>query len=83
MNMTSINEKIVNVVGDVLRIAPSRVTDDLSMQTMDTWDSLKHMELVASLEESFGVQLTFDDIVAMRSVAEIKRLLNARGGPGA
>lgn len=51
------------------------------MQDLDAWDSLKHMELIASLEEQLNVQLSFDEIVAMRSVGDIKRVLNGKGGP--
>lgn len=45
------------------------------MKDVDTWDSLIHMELIASVERSFGLQLTFDEIVAMTTVGEIKRVL--------
>lgn len=80
MNTAFINEKTASIVGEVLRIPLDKVTDDLSMQSTEIWDSLKHMELVATLEESLGIQLSFDEIVAMRSVGEIKRILSARGG---
>jgi acyl carrier protein len=49
------------------------------MKDVDAWDSLKQMELIVSLEQSFGVELSFDDIVAMQSVGEIKRVLRERG----
>ena len=55
------------------------ITDDLAMKDLDAWDSLKHMELIVSLEGSFDVQLTFEEIVAMQSVGEIKRVLKERG----
>lgn len=48
------------------------------MADLDVWDSLKHMELIASLEQQLNIQLSFDEIVAMRSVGDIKRTLNAR-----
>jgi len=48
------------------------------MADVDAWDSLKHMELVVALETMFDIQLTFDEIVAMRSVREIKRVLGER-----
>jgi len=49
------------------------------MKSVDAWDSLKHMELVVSLEQSFEIQLSFDEIVTMQSVSEIKRVLRERG----
>ena len=50
------------------------------MKDVDAWDSLKHMELIVSLEQSFGIELSFDEIVAMRSVGEIKRVLRGKEG---
>ena len=49
------------------------------MKDLDVWDSLKHMELIAALERQFDVQLTFDEIVAMRSAGDIKRVLSNKG----
>jgi acyl carrier protein len=49
------------------------------MKNVDAWDSLKHMELIVALEQSFDIQLSFDEIVAMQSVSEIKRVLRERG----
>ena len=49
------------------------------MADVEAWDSLKHMELIASLEEQLGIQLSFEEIVSMRSVADIKRVLNSKG----
>lgn len=60
----------------------SKITDDLAMKDVEAWDSLKHMELVMSLEKSFNVELTFDEIVTMRSVREIRRVLAAKGLDG-
>jgi len=67
------------LLADILQIPVTEVTDQLAMQDLDVWDSLKHMELIASLEEQLNVQLSFDEIVAMRSVGDIKRVLNGKG----
>ena len=76
------DEKIESLLVEVLQLAPSTITNDLAMKNLDAWDSLKHMELVISLEQAFDLQLTFDDIVAMQSVREIKRVLRERGAVG-
>ena len=67
------------LLADLLQIPVSDVTDQLAMTDVDVWDSLKHIELIASLEEQLNVQLSFDDIVAMRSVGDIKRVLQSKG----
>lgn len=72
------NEQVERVLVEVLKVAPSTITDELTMKDLEAWDSLKHMELVVSLEQSFSVQFTFDEIVAMQSVGAIKRILKEK-----
>lgn len=76
------DEKVEGLLAEVLQIPATKITDDLTMQESDAWDSLKHMELIVALEEAFDVQLTFDEIVSMRSVREIKRVLGEKGVAG-
>ena len=72
---TRLNEIIVST----LHIPLDRVTDALAMSEVETWDSLQHMNLIASIEQAFEVELTFEEIVAMQSVGEIKRVLAGKG----
>lgn len=73
------DEKLKGLLAEVLQISAATITDDLAMKDVDAWDSLKHMEVIVALEASFQLQLSFDDIVAMQSVREIKRVLRQRG----
>jgi acyl carrier protein len=69
---------VEGVLAEVLQLPPSEITDDLTMKDVEVWDSLKHMELIVALETALEVQLTFEEIVAMQSVREIKRVLAER-----
>ena len=72
-------QNVEQLVAEVLQVPPTMVTDSFAMLDVDAWDSLKHMELIVSLEEKFGLQLSFEEIVTMQSVANIKRVLKERG----
>jgi acyl carrier protein len=80
--MQQVDGKVENLLSEVLQMRASEITDDLTMKNVDAWDSLKHMELIVALEQSFEIQLSFDEIVAMQSVSEIKRVLRERGVTG-
>jgi acyl carrier protein len=80
--MQQVDGKVENLLSEVLQMRASDITDDLTMKNVDAWDSLKHMELIVALEQSFEIQLSFDEIVAMQSVSEIKRVLRERGVTG-
>lgn len=67
------------LLAELLQIPVTKVTADLAMKDLDVWDSLKHMELIAALEQQFELQFTFEEIVSMRSVGDIKRVLSNKG----
>lgn len=50
-------EKLKNVIATVLNVDVSRIDANASSDTIDSWDSLRHMNLVLALEEEFGVSL--------------------------
>ena len=71
--------QLKKIMADVLRMPEEEVTDDLSIKDTDKWDSLKHMELVVTIEQTFGIRLTANEIVSMVNMSEIKRVLKNKG----
>lgn len=67
------------LMAEVLAIPEAEVVPELSMAGSDAWDSLRHMELVISVEETFEIELTGDEIVDMTSVAAIRSVLSGKG----
>ena len=69
--------QLEKIIAEVLHYS-GVVTDDLEMQDSPLWDSLKQMELIAALEVAYKTRFTVDEIVEMRSVKNIKDIINAR-----
>ena len=73
-------EKLRRILANVLSMSGNEINDESSVRTVDSWDSLKHMELIFSFEEEFRIaQLGMDEIAEMTNVAEIKRILRSKG----
>ena len=70
---------VEHIMADVLKMAETDITDNLTIDDLEAWDSLKHMDLVVSIEQAFNIELTLDEIIIMTSVVAIKRVLNDRG----
>ncbi len=55
------------------------VTEDqlpgLKYQDVETWDSVGHMGLIASLEEAFDIMMDTDDIIDFGSYEKGKEIL--------
>ena len=45
--------RIKNVMSAVFEIPVDQIKDNSSLDTIESWDSLKHMNLVVALEEEF------------------------------
>ena len=71
-------EKLSALMADVLQVSADTITDDLTINDLDTWDSLAHMELVAVIEQQYDLSLEAEDMVAMISVAKIREIVSAR-----
>lgn len=74
-------DEIRNVIASVLQIPPEGISDNLAMDDCDSWDSLKHMELIAAIEQHLGCELSFEEIITMRSLDTIENVVvNRRNG---
>ena len=52
---------------------------DLTKADVGSWDSLKQMDLVASLEKEYGIMLEIPEIIRMQSVRAILEVLKEKG----
>ena len=51
-----IEHRIRSVMADVLGVRADAIDDRSSPETIETWDSLRHMTLILAIEEELGVQ---------------------------
>lgn len=72
-------QKFVSVLTAILGIRPEQVSDELSAERIDTWDSLNHINLCSALEQEFGVMLPTEHLADSQSVPRLRALLRERG----
>lgn len=72
-------DRLVQALASVLGVAPAVLDDSASPASIPAWDSLNHLNVVLAVESEFGVSLSVEDALEMRSVGAIRRLLDARG----
>ncbi|MFZ4498308.1 MAG: acyl carrier protein [Burkholderiales bacterium] len=73
MNMES---TLKTVMATVLGIQTDAIGDDTSMDTVESWDSIKHMNLVLAIEEEFGVSIPDEDAANITSYPLIRLVLD-------
>jgi acyl carrier protein len=50
-------------------------TEELSVESVNKWDSINHLSLVMEIEKEFGVEFSVVESINMSCVKEIKKLL--------
>ena len=63
---------------DVLGVPTLELTDEMVAKDVQNWDSLNHITLVMSLEESFGVKFSTREVMGWKNVGEMLDTLVAR-----
>lgn len=53
--------------------------DDISMENQELWDSMKHIEIITTLEEELGISFNIEDIPKLTSMQKIIDAINKRG----
>lgn len=66
LKMTN-KEKYNKVFIETFSIDESVLNDDLSYNTIPSWDSIGHMTMIADLEDIFEINMEMDDIIDFSS----------------
>jgi len=71
-----LQERIKQIMADVFDVEQDGIKDDASPDTVSNWDSLRHMNLIESLEEEFAIEFTEDQIVEMMNYKLIQLIVS-------
>ena len=77
--MLMMEKKLKELLAKIFSVDASAITDNTTPDTLENWDSLRHMNLVVSIEEEFGVELSDDQVVEILSYQLIKIVLQEHG----
>jgi len=75
-----VKDRVKEVISKVLGVDPVLVAEDSSPQSIASWDSVNHLNLVMALEEEFRVAISTEEAMKMTDVGAIRRALRDRGG---
>ena len=74
--MTSIVfERVQRIAADVFSVPIAQINAESSADTIETWDSLQHLNFVLAVEQEFGVRFTPEEIEKLISVNTMVEML--------
>ncbi|HET9532460.1 MAG TPA: acyl carrier protein [Blastocatellia bacterium] len=71
-------ERIKEVLADVFSISPEQIKLDSTPDTIETWDSIHHVNMVIALEQEFGIGFSPEEIEQLFSVERVWRLTSEK-----
>lgn len=75
---SDIRDRVCELVGDALDVAPEEIAASDDLGNVDGWDSLRQLNLMLALEETFDIVLEPDDMAELTSVSRIAGLVDSR-----
>ncbi len=76
---TDLRREIIAVVSTVLDLPAEAVARGISPDTVERWDSEKHVELVVALEDRFGCEFDPDEVPELTSLERMQEILARHG----
>lgn len=71
--------QLAAIVSGILGIPLNEVNDDVQPATVASWTSLRHVQLMAAVEETYGIKLAARELRTARSVGKLRELLQTKG----
>lgn len=69
-------DTIAQVMAQILQVPKETIGRDSSPETIDRWDSLKHMQLIMALEDEFEIEFPDEAIPELLNVRLIEEKLS-------
>jgi acyl carrier protein len=66
------------VIAEALELPPEEVKPNSSSDTVAVWDSLKHLDVILTVEQSYNVKFKTAEIAQLVSVAKLEEALRQR-----
>lgn len=66
--------KVYRIISQIMEVPIGSISEDSSKNDLVKWDSLKHMDLMVTIEEEFGIRFRDDELV---DLADVKSILKS------
>ena len=75
---TTVFEQVRGIASDLFVVPADRITGASSPETIESWDSIQHLNLVLAIEEKFALQLSPEEIEQMHTIDQITKLVESK-----
>lgn len=80
MTYSEIMETLTSIFRRVLKREDIILNETTTANDVDGWDSLTNMTLMAETEKYFGIRFSFREIMKLRNIGDLCRLVSEKTG---
>lgn len=78
MTRKEIFEKLEEVFHDIFDDESIVLKDTTTVEDIEDWDSLEHINLIVAVEKCFGIKFTMGEVTGMKNVGEMAGIIEER-----
>ncbi len=78
MTNEEIKEKTNSIFHKVFSDESIGIHPEMTAKDVERWDSLNHLTLITSVEEAFGIKFKLKELISMKNVGDLLRLIEAK-----
>lgn len=78
MQKPEITIKLTSIFQTVFNDNTIELSDELTANDIEKWDSLNHMLLISEIEEAFGIKFRLKDLNKMRNVGDMIGIIESK-----
>lgn len=73
-----VSEQVIEIAGDVFGISAREINANANPESIEAWDSTRHLNFILALEEKFQLQLSPEEIDGIRTVGNAIELVEGK-----
>ena len=66
-----LKEEIKNTIAEILEMPAADLTFEMEMEDVDSWDSMRNVMILSTLEEKYNIIFPDDDIFDLTSIGAL------------
>jgi acyl carrier protein len=78
MEKSEIKKIIAEIFKEIFKNDTLVISDELTANDIDSWDSLTHMLLIASIEDAFAIKFKLKELNRMRNVGNMIEVISLK-----
>lgn len=78
MQAEEINQKVQDIFRDVFLDEALAISDEMTADDVDRWDSITHYDMIALVEDRFGITLTTREVARLQCVGDLTAVIGAK-----